>query len=122
MNLYNTTFLKKEQKVIVPLLAFIQYKKGKETGIYYIDSTPLPVCKNQRIHRHKTFKNIAKRDMSSMGWFYGFKLHLIINNLGELMNFKVTKGNVFDNTPILDLISKIKLGGKLFGYKGYLRR
>jgi hypothetical protein len=57
-----------------------------------------------------------------MGWFYGFKLHLVINNFGEIMNFKVTKGNGFDNVPILELVGKIKLGGKLFGDKGYLCR
>jgi hypothetical protein len=109
-----------QRKIPILLLAFIQQQKGRETQIYYIDSTSLPVCKNQRIHRHKTFKSIAKRGVSSMGWFYGFKLHLIINDLGELINFKITKGNVFDNVPILELVSKIKLGGKLFGDKGYL--
>jgi hypothetical protein len=55
-----------------------------------------------------------------MGWFFGFKLHLIINSKGELMNFKITKGNMSDSTPILELANGIKLGGKLFGYKGYL--
>jgi hypothetical protein len=73
------------------------HKRGKETGIYYIDSTPLPVCKNQRIHRHRTFKGVAERGYSSMGWFYGFKLHLVANNNGEIMNFQISKGNTFDN-------------------------
>lgn len=113
-------FLILERRTIFLLLVFIQKHFGKETQIYYIDSTPLSVCKNQRIHKHKTFKNIAERGKCSMGWFYGFKLHLIINELGEIINFKITKGNVFDNIPIMDLIKRIKTGGKLFGDKGYL--
>jgi hypothetical protein len=63
---------------------------------------------------------MAKRGKSSMGWFYGFKLHLLINHLGEIVSFQITKGNVFDNVPILDLVKNITLGGKLFGDKGYL--
>jgi hypothetical protein len=109
-----------QRKVMIPLLAYAQYNKGKETGVYYVDSTPIPVCKNQRIRRHKTFKGIAKRGKSSMGWFYGFKLHLVINNGGEIVSFQITKGNVFDNVPLLELVRNIKLGGKLFRDKGYL--
>lgn len=60
-------------------------KNSARTGVYYIDSTPLEVCKNQRIYRHKTFTGLAERGMSSCGWFFGFKLHLITNHLGEIM-------------------------------------
>jgi hypothetical protein len=109
-----------QRKIIIPLLAYIQYHKGKETRVYYIDSTPLPVCKNQRIYRHRTFKGTAERGMCSMGWFYGFKRHLVINDYGEIISFKITKGNVFDNKPILDLVKNLRIGGKLFGDKGYL--
>lgn len=105
-------------KIMVPLLFCLQYNKGKETGIYYIDSTPLTVCKNQRINNHKTFKDLANRGKTSMGWFYGFKLHLIINDKKEIMNIKITKGNVFDNQVIDDLVKNLK--GKLFGDRGYL--
>lgn len=107
-------------KIMVPLLFYLQYNKGKETGIYYIDSTSLPVCKNQRINNHKTFKDLANRGKTSMGWFYGFKLHLIINNKKEIMNIKITKGNVFDNKVIDDLAKNLK--GKLFGDRGYLSK
>ena len=55
---------------------------GKCTGISFVDSTPLRICKNQRIHIHKTFKGIAQRGKCSMGWFFGFKLHLICNECG----------------------------------------
>lgn len=107
-------------KIMVPLLFYLQYNKGKETGIYYIDSTSLPVCKNQRINNHKTFKDLANRGKTSMGWFYGFKLHLIINDKKEIMNIKITKGNVFDNQVIDDLAKNLK--GKLFGDRGYLSK
>ena len=118
-------FLILERKVNNLLPIFIYHLFGRETGIYYIDSTPLAVCKNQRIHKHKTFKYIAERGKSSMGWFYGFKLHFIINNKGELMNFKLTKGNVFDNTVIEDLVkynnnNNKQKSNKLFGDKGYI--
>jgi transposase len=53
-----------------------------------------------------------------MGWFFGFKLHIIVNEIGELLAFKITKGNVDDRSPVKSLCKKIK--GKLFGDKGYL--
>ena len=67
-----------ERDVAVPLSLFIKkVLLGKCTGISFVDSTPLRVCKNQRIHIHKVFKGIAQRGKSSMGWFFGFKLHLV---------------------------------------------
>lgn len=113
-------FLDIEKKAFIPLLTFLQYKNSmsKKTDIYYVDSTPLTVCRNQRIHRHKTFKGIAKRGKSSMGWFYGFKLHILTNSMGEIMSFKITKGNVHDNKPVIELARN--LTGRLFGDKGYL--
>ena len=73
---------------------------GKCTSISFVDSTPLRVCKNQRIHMHKTFKGIAQRGKCSMGWFFGFKLHLICNEKGELLNFMITPGDVDDRKPL----------------------
>ena len=106
---------------MVPLLFYLQYNKGKETGIYYIDSTSLPICKNQRINNHKTFKDLANRGKTSMGWFYGFKLlHLIINDKKEIMNIKITRGNVFNNQVIDDLSKNLK--GKLFGDREYISK
>jgi len=91
---------------------------SKETDVYYIDSTFLEVCKNQRIYRHKTFKGLAVRGVSSCGWFYGFKLHLITNHLGEIISFAITKGNVSDQNMTTKLAKN--LSGFLFGDKGYL--
>ncbi|MEM6299660.1 MAG: transposase, partial [Bacteroidota bacterium] len=81
------------------LFLFLKYQTGKSrrTGVYFIDSKKLPVCDNRRIHANKVFQGVARRGKSSTGWFYGFKVHLVINNQGEIMNFKLTSGNVADN-------------------------
>ncbi|MDD2817098.1 MAG: transposase [Thiotrichaceae bacterium] len=65
-------------------------------GIAFIDSTPLRVCDNLRISRHKTFKGDAERGKSSTGWFYGFKLHLLVDDCGHILSFRITRGNVDD--------------------------
>lgn len=100
----------------------IRARLALTTGTYFIDSKKLPVCDNRRIHSNKVFKNIAQRGKSSTGWFFGLKIHLIINNLGEIVNFVITAGNVMDNSKnVLDkLLSLVK--GKCFGDKGYLTK
>ena len=105
-------------------ISFAMYLKtqcmGKCTGISFIDSTTLKVCRNQRIHNHKVFKEVAKRGKSSMGWFFGFKLHLVCNEKGELLSFYLTQGNVDDrNRKHVKKLAE-NLFGKLFGDKGYL--
>ena len=86
-------FVELEKDVAIPLAIFIKkVLLDKCTGISFVDSTPLRVCKNQRIHIHKTFKGITQRGKCSMGWFFGFKLHLICNERGELLNFMITPG------------------------------
>ena len=90
-----------ERDVAIPLTLFIKkVLLGKCTGISFVDSTPLRVCKNQRIHIHKVFKGIAQRGKCSMGWFFGFKLYLICNEKGELLNFMITPGDVDDRKPL----------------------
>ncbi len=93
---------------------------GDSTGISYIDSTSVRVCKNKRIKRNKVFKGVAELGKSSMGFFYGFKLHLIINDKGEILNFVITPGNVDDRTPLKNQKFVEKIMGKLFGDKGYI--
>lgn len=114
-------FVELEKEVAVPLALFIKkVLLGRCTGISFVDSTPLRVCKNQRIHIHKTFKGIARRGKCSMGWFFGFKLHLICNERGELLNFMITPGDVDDRKP-LDYKPFVEfLHGKLVGDKGYI--
>ena len=107
--------------VIVPLTLYLRHAcLGTCTGITFIDSTTLAVCKNPRIHYHKTFAGLARRGKTSTGWFYGFKLHLIVNDRGELIDFVLTPGNVDDRKPVPRLARR--LFGKLFGDKGYLSR
>lgn len=114
-------FIEIQSRYFIVFALFLKEKGlGKCTGISFIDSTTLKVCKNQRIHAHKVFKGIAERGKSSMGWFYGFKLHLVCNEKGELLSFYLTKGNVDDRNP--KHIKKLteELFGKIYADKGYL--
>jgi hypothetical protein len=114
-------FVELMQEALIPLLLYMtKFRTGKCTGISFIDSTTLDVCNNRRIHSHKVFKGVAERGKSSTGWFYGFKLHLVINDKGEILSFYLTSGNVDDRDPkVIEQLSK-ELFGKLFGDKGYL--
>jgi hypothetical protein len=102
----------------VMLCLYLNSRLGVSRGIAFIDATPIPVCHNKRIKRHKVFKKTAKRGKTSMGWFYGFKLHLIVNDCGELVSFCLTPANVDDRVPVPQMTKQ--LWGKLFGDKGYL--
>jgi hypothetical protein len=106
------------KNLFVPLFAFLLHNKGEITGIAFIDSTKIQVCHNKRIPRNKVFSGIAKRGKTTAGWFYGFKLHLIINEIGEILAFQFTPGNVAD-VSTLDSLSQ-GVVGKLFGDKGYI--
>jgi hypothetical protein len=108
------------------LIALAIYLKtralGECTGIGFIDSTPLRVCDNKRIHSHKVFEGLAQRGQCSIGWFYGFKLHIITNDMGQVINFMLTPGNVDDRKPLKIERFIGKLWGKLFGDKGYISK
>ena len=103
---------------LIPLLAYFGQCKGSCSGISFVDATSLKVCDNRRIGRHKVFDGLAARGKTSMGYFYGFKLHLAVNEIGELLAFYLTPGNVDDRKPVPKLAKS--LFGKLFGDKGYL--
>lgn len=90
------------------------------TGISFVDSTPIKVCGNKRIKRNKVFKNLATTGKSTMGWFYGFKLHIVINDKGEILSFCVTQANVDDREPLKNECFLKQIFGKLFGDKGYI--
>lgn len=114
-------FLELKEKIFLPLTLFLRLKsKNYCTGISYIDSFPLRVSHPKRILSHKTFKHIAKRGKTSTGWFYGFKLHLTINERGEIISFDITAGNVSDsNKNVIARLTK-NIFGKVFGDRGYL--
>ena len=105
-------------RVALPLLAYLHHCKGPCTGIAFVDATPVKVCHNKRIARHKVFDGFAARGKTTMGWFYGFKLHLIVNDQGELLAFCLTPGNTDDRQPVPAMAKT--LFGKLFGDKGYI--
>lgn len=106
--------------VLIPLTFFMQSRCKPGNGIAFIDSTPLRVCDNLRIPRHKTFKGEAERGKSSTGWFYGFKLHLLVDDCGEILSFRITRGNVDDRTPVPDMLKNFI--GKVFGDRGYISK
>lgn len=106
--------------VLLPLCAYLNNRMDDPTGIAYIDSTKLEVCGKKRMSRNKVFSGLGKIGKSSMGWFFGFKLHLIINEQGGLIATKVTAGNVDDRTPVAEMTEGLE--GKLFGDKGYISK
>ena len=111
-------FVQFEQEALIPLAAYLQTRAGECTGISFVDATKLVVCENLRIPQHRQFADIARRGKTSTGWFYGFKLHLTVNDSGELLSWFVTPGNIDDRKPVPHLTKK--LWGKLFGDKGYI--
>lgn len=113
-----TQFLELKRRAIFPLYCFLFSLYGKCTGFSFVDSTSLAVCHPKRIHSHRVFKGLAKRGKTTKGWFYGFKLHLTINEQGELLGCFLSPGNTSD----LTVLPKITEGlfGKLFGDKGYI--
>lgn len=94
--------------------------KGEVTGVTYIDASALAVCKNKRISGHKVFKTLAKRGKTTMGWFYGFKLHLAINDKGQILSFALSPGNIDDRQAVPSLLKGIL--GKVYGDKGYISK
>jgi hypothetical protein len=113
-------FIELMPAALVPLCFYLQTRKGKTAGVAFIDSLPIAVCHNRRIHSHKVFAQIAQRGKSSVDWFFGFKLHLIINDQGELLSFHLTPGNVDDRKPVPKMSEG--LFGKLFGDRGYISK
>jgi transposase len=113
-----TRFVELMPTALLPLCVYLYGRLAVSRGLAFIDSTPLPVCHNKRIPRHQVFAGLAARGKTSMGWFYGFKLHLIVDDRGGLVSFYLTPGNVDDRKPVPHMAKK--LWGKLFGDKGYI--
>jgi hypothetical protein len=113
-----TRFVDLMPRYLVPLAVYLHLQRGPCTGISFIDSTALAVCHPARIQQHRVLRVDARRGKTSVGWFYGFKLHLVVNDRGELLAFCLTPGNTDDRKPVPRLVRR--LFGQLFGDKGYL--
>lgn len=103
---------------LIPLSVYLHRCFGQCTGLSVMDATKIQVCHNRRIKRHQVFKGLAARGKTSVDWFFGFKLHLVCNDQGELLNIAVTPGNVDDRKPVLSLLKG--LSGKVLADRGYL--
>ena len=108
--------------LFIPLIIMLHYMSGNKTGIYYVDATHFAVCKNIRISSNRTFAGLAKRGHSSIDWFYGFKLHMIINDQSEIVAIKITKGNIDDRKAFEAMVTAKGLQGKCYADKGYISK
>ena len=115
-----TRFVELLPSSLPAMYLYLHVRFGQGTGVAFIDSTPLAVCHNRRIGRHRVFAGIATRGKSSMGWFYGFKLHLIVNEQGDLLAVHLTPANTDDRKPVPQMTKE--LWGKLVGDRGYLSK
>lgn len=113
-------FVQLQSRCVKPLFSYLLMKRGDFTGISFIDATALKVCHNLRIPSHKVFRGSAARDKNSTGWYYGFKLHLAVNERGEILGFYVTAANI-DERETAEWITQ-NLTGKLIGDKGYISK
>lgn len=104
--------------LLLPLSVYLHQCFGNCTGVSVMDATKLAVCHNRRIASHQVFKDLAARGKTSTGWFYGFKLHLVFNDQGELLNMTLTPGNTDDRKPVLKLLED--LFGKVVADRGYV--
>ena len=105
-------------RLFIPFCVLMHSLTGDQTGIYVADSTKIAVCHNLRISRNRVFADLAKRGKTTTGWFYGFKLHVVINHKGEIMAIKITPGNT-DDRAVLDDMTR-ELEGKVLADKGYI--
>ena len=113
-------FVQLQQEVLDLLVLYLSTCLGACSGTSFVDSTRLRVCDNKRISAHRVFDQEAGRSKTSMGWFYGFKLHLIINEQGDLLDVRLTPGNTDDRHPLPDFANR--LHGSLYGDKGYISK
>lgn len=116
-------FVERQKMVAIKLALFQKiHGSGQCTGCSIVDSTPIKVCHVKRSHRNKVFLGLAQKSKATMGWYYGFKLHIIINDMGEIIEWKITKSTTDDRIPLKDNSFTQKIFGKLYGDKGYISK
>ena len=114
-------FTELQKKSALPMVVFLQTCcLGKCSGISFLDSTVIKACHYKREKQNKVFRDIAAKGRGTMGWFFGFKLHIIINERGEVIDFLITRGNVDDRQPLKDKAFHQKVFGKIFADRGYI--
>lgn len=111
-------FIEIQSAATIPLQCLLLYCMGQCTGTSFIDATRLKVCHNKMIFQNKVFKDTAARGKSTMGWFFGFKIHIVCTTQGDLLSFRITKGNCDDRKPVKGLCKN--LFGKVYADKGYI--
>ena len=107
-------------EALMPLLIYLYTRFGNCDGISFVDSTALRVCDNRRISTHRVFAEEAELSKNSIGWFYGFKLHLLINRVGELLSIELMPATTDDRVPVGQLSQGIF--GKLYADRGYISK
>lgn len=116
-----TRFVELKKRCSVPLILFLQMQcLGNCSGISFLDSTTIKVCHYKREKQNKVFKDMARKGKATMGWFFGFKLHIVINERGEIIDFLITQGNVDDRQPLKDKSFHNRVFGKIFADRGYI--
>ena len=113
-------FVSLKPQVAPTLFAFLSSHKKTSQGVHFMDSTAISVCKNKRISSHKVFRGLAEIGKTTMGWFYGYKLHCICDALGNLCNFFITSGNIDDRNPVEKITKNIT--GIIYADKGYISK
>jgi hypothetical protein len=109
-----------KESVELRMVVFLTSLFSECTGISFIDSTKIEACRPKRANRHKTLKGLARWGKTSDGWFYGFKLHAVVNHLREIVGVCITPGNVADNNEHIIRKMANNVFGKMFGDKGYI--
>ncbi|MEM6686029.1 MAG: IS982 family transposase, partial [Bacteroidota bacterium] len=114
-------FVELKKRCLVPMVLFLQMRcLGECSGISFLDSTAIKVCHYKREKQNKVFAHTAKKGKATMGWFFGFKLHIVINERGEIIDFLITQGNVDDRQPLKDKSFHKRVFGKIFADRGYI--
>ena len=113
-------FVQLQSEVLTLLVSYLSTTLGDCSGVSFVDSTRLRVCDNRRISSHRVFANVAECSKTSMGWFYGFKLHLAINEKGEVLDVALTPGNIDDRKPLRKFAER--LHGSLYADRGYISK